>query len=235
MRERALPGPAPARLDFNEIIEAVNRARRARGLSAINAATMHGEAAAPFFALAEIFPVNTLARVEAEHEAWLATASPKEIAEGCPWRWWLKEPDAGSKRAAKRKPRMPVKPAEPVVEESAEDWERSENERSRDFRRLDVALKAVNSVRAEVGPIMHLSRTEVTNLVAYAEHTEETQPDPAKRIAEAHAAWIKKADDYVRRQSYPIAMWLKNPEGDLLRAAPVPDGQRDADGNLEMR
>lgn len=99
----------PAHPALNDIVEAVNRPRRRHGLSAINAMTLHGPAAAPFFALAGIFPHDTLASIEAAHDAWIATASPRERADGYPWRWWLREPDAGLRRQKpKEKDSAPV-------------------------------------------------------------------------------------------------------------------------------
>ncbi len=104
--------PAPRPMDLNEIVEAINRPRRKRGLSPINAMTLHGPTAAAMFALVDMFPIDTLARIESEHESWLATATPREIADGYPWRYWLREPETGSLRAKKllpiRKPAVDV-------------------------------------------------------------------------------------------------------------------------------
>jgi hypothetical protein len=122
-KEKERESCAPAHVEeigINAIVEAINRPRRRRNLSPINAMALHGQAAAPFFQLAEIFPEDTLARIESEHEAWLATATPKEIAEDHPWRYWLREPMAGSARAAKLLPSARVAPKRPHVSRVSE-------------------------------------------------------------------------------------------------------------------
>lgn len=79
------------------------------------------------------------------------------------------------------------------------------------------ALAAVNSVRGQVGHVIHMGREMETALMAYADVVAISHPaDPAARVAAAHAAWLAKADAWTAKQRYPLAQWLKNPEGELL-------------------
>lgn len=78
---------------------------------------------------------------------------------------------------------------------------------------------------------MMLGRDVESALMAYADSVGTSHPvDPASHVTAAHAAWIASADDWTRRQKYPLASWLKNPEGALIsataRSAPQSDGYR---------
>ena len=113
---RSLPG----HVDINAIVEAINRPRRKRGLRLVNAMTLSGEKAAPYFALVEFFPADThaesFAAIEQEHESWLATATDAEVKNGHPVAWWLSNPNEGGVRAAALLPK-PRKSQYPLLSE----------------------------------------------------------------------------------------------------------------------
>lgn len=105
----------PDQLLLEDIVEAVNRPRRRRGLKTTSPLALSSIEHPGWYALARIFArataAETLTAIEHAQESWLATATNWEVSAGHPVGRWLKCPDEGTVRAAQFCPKpTPPKP-----------------------------------------------------------------------------------------------------------------------------